>query len=105
MHVHPILFGPICEDKKKVEFRKQEFGLYKSSPIPMSQVMAVMDHAGVNKAVLLAEDYSTEMGQPIISNEEVKLLVNLEPDSLLDLQAWIPGMRRPGSSWSRHFQS
>ena len=54
MHVHPILFGPICEDKKKVEFRKQEFGLYKSSPIPMSQVMAVMDHAGVNKAVLLA---------------------------------------------------
>ena len=46
MHVHPILFGPICEDKKKVEFRKQEFGLYKSSPIPMSQVMAVMDHAG-----------------------------------------------------------
>ena len=38
MHVHPILFGPICEDKKKVEFRKQEFGLYKSSPIPMSQV-------------------------------------------------------------------
>ena len=60
MHVHPILFGPICEDKKKVEFRKQEFGLYKSSPIPMSQVMAVMDHAGVNKTVLLAEDYSTD---------------------------------------------
>ncbi len=36
MHVHPILFGPICEDKEKVEFRKQEFGLYKSSSIPMS---------------------------------------------------------------------
>ena len=29
-------------------------------PIPMSQVMAVMDHAGVDKAVLLAEDYSAE---------------------------------------------
>ena len=83
MHVHPVLFGPICEDKKKVEFRKQKFGLYKSSPIPMSQVMAVMDHAGVDKAVLLAEDYSAEMGQPIITNEEVKQLVDLEPDRFI----------------------
>lgn len=65
MHVHPVLFGPICEDKEKVEFRKQAFGLYKSSPIPMSQVMAVMDHAGVDKAVLLAEDYSAEWGVPL----------------------------------------
>lgn len=39
--------------------------------------MAVMDHAGVDKAVLLAEDYSAEMGQPIITNEEVKQLVDL----------------------------
>lgn len=83
MHVHPVLFGPICEDKEKVEFRKQAFGLYKSSPIPMSQVMAVMDHAGVDKAVLLAEDYSAEMGRPIISNEEVKMLVDLEPERFI----------------------
>ena len=38
----------------------------------MEQVMAVMDHAGVDRAVILAEDYSASMGQPIVSNEEVK---------------------------------
>lgn len=91
----PVLFGPICEDKKKVEFRKQKFGLYKSSPIPMSQVMAVMDHAGVDKAVLLAEDYSAEMGQPIITNEEVKQLVDLEPDRFIGFASVDPrGLRR-----------
>ena len=62
MHVHPVLFGPICTDSKRLEFRKQAFGLYKSSPIPMEQVIAVMDHAGVDKAVILAEDYSAVMG-------------------------------------------
>ena len=57
-HVHPVLFGPICKDPERVQFRKQQFGLYKSSPIPMEQVMAVMDHAGVDLAILFAEDYS-----------------------------------------------
>ena len=72
VHVHPVLFGPICTDSDRVNFRKKAFGLYKSSPVPMEQVMAVMDHAGVDRAVILAEDYSASMGQPIVSNEEVK---------------------------------
>ena len=45
VHVHPVLFGPICTDSDRVNFRKKAFGLYKSSPVPMEQVMAVMDHA------------------------------------------------------------
>ena len=72
VHIHPVLFGPICTDSDRVNFRKKAFGLYKSSPVPMEQVMAVMDHAGVDRAVILAEDYSASMGQPIVSNEEVK---------------------------------
>lgn len=79
VHAHPVLFGPICEDPERVRFRKQAFGLYKSSPIPMEQVMAVMDHAGVDQAVILAEDYSASMGQPIVSNEEIKKIMDLEP--------------------------
>ena len=45
--------------------------------------MAVMDHAGVDKAVLLAEDYSARNGTAIITNEEVKQLVDLEPDRFI----------------------
>lgn len=78
-HVHPVLFGEICKDSEKVNFRKQNFGLYKSSPVPMEQVMAVMDHAKVDAAILLAEDYSFEMGQPIVSNEELKIIKDYAP--------------------------
>lgn len=80
VHVHPVMFGEICRDPERVRFRKQNFGLYKSSPVPMEQVMAVMDHAGVDKAVLLAEDYSATMGQPIVSNEEIRAIMDAQPD-------------------------
>ena len=83
VHVHPVLFGPICTDSDRVNFRKKAFGLYKSSPVPMEQVMAVMDHAGVDRAVILAEDYSASMGQPIVSNEEVKRIVELFPERFI----------------------
>ncbi|MCI8453322.1 MAG: amidohydrolase [Lachnospiraceae bacterium] len=83
VHAHPVLFGPICTDPERVKFRKQAFGLYKSSPISMEQVMAVMDHAGLDKAVLLAEDYSASMGQPIVSNEEIRLIMDTVPDRFI----------------------
>lgn len=79
MHVHPVLFGCICTDPDRVAFRKKEFGLYKSSPIPMSQVMAVLDHANVDQAAILAEDYSVTSGSPLVSNEEIRKIMDEEP--------------------------
>ena len=69
VHVHPVLFGPICTDSDRVNFRKKAFGLYKSSPVPMEQVMAVMDHAGVDRAVILAEDYSASNSMPVCAHD------------------------------------
>lgn len=79
VHAHPVLFGEISRDAEQVAFRKQNFGLYKSSPVAMEQVMAVMDHAGLDKAVILAEDYSKEMGRPIVSNEEIRAIMDAVP--------------------------
>ena len=61
MHVHPVLFGQICTEPGQLEFRKKAFGVYKSSAVPMEQVIAVMDHACVDQAVLLGEDYTADM--------------------------------------------
>lgn len=83
VHAHPVLFGPICADPDRVNFRKQAFGLYKSSPVSMEQVIAVMDHAGVDQAVILAEDYSASMGQPIVSNEEIRLIMDTVPERFI----------------------
>ena len=83
IHLHPVMFGAICQDQARVNFRKQHFGLYKSSPVPMEQVLAVMDHAGVDKSVLLAEDFSADMGQPLVSNQEIYTLIDIAPDRFI----------------------
>lgn len=85
IHAHPVIYGAICQDKETVAFRKQNFGLYKSSPTPMEQIFRVLDHAGVDKTVLLAEDYSSTMGKPIVSNQEVRSLVDLAPERFIGL--------------------
>ena len=60
MHVHPVLFGQICTEPGQLEFRKKAFGVYKSSAVPMEQVIAVMDHACVDQAVLLGCEMSIQ---------------------------------------------
>ena len=42
-----------------------------------------MDAAGIDKAVLSAEDVTTRAGGVIVSNEEVKKLVDMYPDRLI----------------------
>ena len=72
MHVHPVLFGQICTEPGQLEFRKKAFGVYKSSAVPMEQVIAVMDHACVDQAVLLGCEMSIQemkdRGLPVHSN-------------------------------------
>ena len=61
VHVHPVLFGPICTDSDRVNFRKKAFGLYKSSPVPMEQVMAIGD-SGNDAAMLNFAGVGVAMG-------------------------------------------
>lgn len=83
MHVHPVLFGQICKEPGQLDFRKKGFGVYKSSVVPMEQVIAVMDHAGVDKAVLLGEDYSADMGQPLVSNQQLGEIISSFPNRFI----------------------
>jgi len=60
--------------------RRQRYGLYKTSPCPLEHTLAVMDHAGIDKSVLLPLDLTTITGEVVISNDEVRTLVSLAPD-------------------------
>lgn len=58
----------------------------------MEQVMAVMDHAWLDKAVILAEDYSATMGQPIVSNEEIRAIMDAVPGRFIGFASVDPRM-------------
>lgn len=104
-HAHPVLFGEICKDPDRVAFRKRAFGLYKSSPVAMEEVMMVMDHAKLDKAVILAEDYSATMGQPIVSNEEIRAVMDCAPADLSVLRAWTREWMAPRRRCGAHLKS
>jgi predicted TIM-barrel fold metal-dependent hydrolase len=83
VHTHPIFFEGICDDEDTLAFRKEQFGIFKQSPQSIEQILVGMDYGGINKSVLLPEDISTIAGGHVVSNEEIKKLVDMVPDRFI----------------------
>lgn len=83
MHTFPGFFEEISQDPKRVAFRREQYFLYKQHVWPLSLFMTQMDAAGIDKAVISAEDVTTRAGDTIVSNEEVRQLVDMYPDRLI----------------------
>lgn len=83
IHTFPGFFEEICDSPEKIEFRREQYFLYKQHVWPLSLFITQLNAAGIDKAVLSAEDVTTRAGGVIVSNEEVKRLVDLYPDRLI----------------------
>lgn len=83
MHTFPGFFEEICESPEKIEFRREQYFLYKQHVWPLSLFITQLDAAGIDKAVISAEDVTTRAGAEIVSNEEVKKLVDRYPERLI----------------------
>lgn len=83
MHTFPGFFEEICQDPEKIEFRREQYFLYKQHVWPLKLFITQLDAAGIDKAVLSAEDVTTRAGSTIVSNEEVKTLVDMYPERLI----------------------
>jgi uncharacterized protein len=83
IHTHPGFLQDVCTDPKRVAFRREHFYLLKQSIWPLALFIKQLDSAKIDKAVLLAEDLTTTAGDTIVSNEEVKSLVDKMPDRFI----------------------
>ncbi|UUZ84981.1 amidohydrolase family protein [Paenibacillus sp. P26] len=83
VHTHPIFFEDICGEPERLEFRKRQFGIFKQSPQALESILTGMDYGSIDKAVLLPEDLTTLHGDFIVSNTEIKKLVDLQPDRFI----------------------
>ena len=75
MHIHPIFYDIICQDEKEVEFRKENFGVFKQSPYGLDEILIEMDYAKVDKAALLPLDLTTEKQGWIVSNNQIAEII------------------------------
>lgn len=79
MHMHPVLLDVINDTDEKLFFRKQQFGVFKSSKMPLRFALTLMDDAGVDKTVILGEDYSADSAMPLVSNDEIRNVMDAAP--------------------------
>lgn len=79
-HVRPALFAPICQDEEALKRRLDEMNYHLMSPSDLELLKRQWALAGIERVFLLPEDCSAEAGQVAISNEDIALLVSLDPD-------------------------
>lgn len=87
MHCFPGFITEILDakDEDMVKYRREQYYLYKQHIWDLDLFLIQMDAAGVDKAVIAAEDTTCrpDGGKEIVTNEEVKKLVDLAPDRLI----------------------
>lgn len=83
MHVHPAFFEPINQDECKREYRHSVLGIYKNGLAPLEHIFNQMRCAGLDRLTLLPQDYTSTHGGVVVSNDEIRELVNMAPDKFI----------------------
>ena len=80
IHVHPAFYEPINRDPAREEMRHEALDIHKNGTAPLAHIFNQMRCAGLDRLCLLAQDYSTSIGQVVVSNQEIRELLDLAPD-------------------------
>ncbi len=79
IHVNPAFYEPINQDAQKERMRHDVLNIHRNGTAPLEHIFNQMRCAGLDRMCLLARDYSSTVGC-VVSNEEVKQLVDAAPD-------------------------
>ena len=85
IHVLPTFYEPINGDPHKEELRHEALDIHLNGIAKLEHIKNQMRCAGLDKMALLAQDYRSEHGEPIVSNDEIRTLVDCEPDRFIGL--------------------
>lgn len=77
MHVHPAFYEPINGDCQKEQQRHDALDIHLNGTAPLEHIFNQMSCAGLDRLCLLPQDYRGEYGESLVSNEEIKMLVDL----------------------------
>jgi hypothetical protein len=83
VHVHPAFFEPINRDDGRLEFRHGALGIHRNGKATLEHVFDQMACAGLDQVCLLPEDYSGTGGGTVVTNDEIRSLVDLAPDRFI----------------------
>lgn len=93
IHTHPAFFESINANPADLEFRRQALGMYKAGPAALQHIFNQMACAGLDRLALLPLDLTSLLGRPVVSNEEIRHIVDLAPQRFIGFASVDP--RRP----------
>ena len=82
IHVHPAFFEPINTDPAKEEMLHNVLNIHKNGTAPLEHIFNQMHCAGLDRLTLLPQDYTSTVGC-VVSNEEIRQLVDAAPDKFI----------------------
>lgn len=91
IHTHPAFFEAICGDPADVEYRRRALGLYKAGPAALKHIFNQMNCAGIDRLALLPLDLTSSDGRTVVSNEEIRQIVDLAPERFTGFASVDPG--------------
>ena len=80
IHVHPAFYEPINRDPAREKMRHKALDIHKNGTAPLEHIFSQMRCAGLDRLCLLAQDYTSSIGQTVVSNQEIRDLLDLAPD-------------------------
>lgn len=83
MHVHPAFYEPINGDPGLEDLRHDTLDIHLNGVAPLEHVFNQMRCAGLDRLCLLPQDYSSLQSRPLVSNDEIRRLVDLAPDRFI----------------------
>lgn len=83
IHVHPAFYEPINQQTDVEKIRHNELDIHLNGTAPLAHIFNQMNCAGLDRLCLLPEDYSSRMDRPLVTNEEIKQLVDMAPDKFI----------------------
>lgn len=87
MHVHPAFYEPVNADgeegRRKENLRHDALDIHLNGTAPLEHIFNQMACAGLDYLCLLPQDYRLEYGEPVVSNEEIRQLIDMAPDKFL----------------------
>ena len=72
IHVHPAFYEPINANAAREELRHRELDIHRNGLAPLEHVFNQMRCASLDRLCLLAQDYSTQMGETLVSNRKLR---------------------------------
>ena len=84
IHVHPAFYEPINEDAHQEQLRHDVLNIHKNGTAPLEHIFNQMRCAGLDYLCLLPQDYREDGEErELVSNEEIRALVDLAPDKFI----------------------